>query len=61
VIGRVRGAALAIGIDGEDVLEVPAARLHQAWDRGLEKALGVGREAPRDPASPAGGPGKVGK
>jgi len=61
VIGRVRGAALAIGIDGEDVLEVPAARLHQAWDRGLEKALGVGREAPRDPASPAAGPGKAGK
>jgi phosphoribosylformylglycinamidine synthase len=67
VIGRVRGASLVIGIDGEDALEVPASRLHDAWDRGLERALGVGREAPGDgppggkETSPSGGPARSGR
>ena len=55
VIGRVRGASLVIGIDGEDTLELAVGRLHGVWDRGLERALRVGRETPGDAPSTGGG------
>jgi hypothetical protein len=42
VIGRVRGESLAIGIEGEDAIDLPVEALRRAWSGALEKHLTAG-------------------
>jgi phosphoribosylformylglycinamidine synthase II len=43
VIGRVRGDRLAIGIEGDDAIDLPVSELHAAWSGAFEALMSIAR------------------
>ena len=62
VIGRVRGERLAIGIEGEDCMDLPVGELHEIWSTAFERLCGGGSpDAGKGGRPGAGGPGAGGR